>query len=120
MMILIVDDEFPNRLFIQRLLKDLGILDIKMAINGNEAVELCKQYDFDIIFMDVKMPIMNGVEATRIIKEIKEKTPHIVGVSSFPFEDIEKTYNEEPKFNGYIPKPINIGTLRQYLEKLKN
>lgn len=69
---LIVDDEITNRLILRALLKKQGYKSIE-ASDGQQAVELYKEHNPDIIFMDVMMPIMDGYDATRIIKGLSEK-----------------------------------------------
>ncbi len=68
---LIVDDEITNRLILRALLKQQGYQCIEAA-NGQQAIELFKEHDPDIIFMDVMMPVMDGYDATRIIKGLSE------------------------------------------------
>ena len=65
---LIVDDEMTNRLILRSLLKKQGYLTCE-AENGQQAIELFRAEEPDMIFMDVMMPVMDGYEATRIIKE---------------------------------------------------
>jgi PAS domain S-box-containing protein len=65
--ILIVDDILENRMLIEVLLKKVGYRTT-LCSNGQEAVELAKEHKFDLIIMDVQMPVMDGLEATRIIK----------------------------------------------------
>ncbi len=69
---LIVDDEITNRLILRALLKKQGYQTIEAA-DGQQAVDLFKEKDPDIIFMDVMMPVMDGYDATRIIKCLSEK-----------------------------------------------
>ncbi|MBL7003344.1 MAG: fused response regulator/phosphatase [Gammaproteobacteria bacterium] len=70
---LIVDDEITNRLILKALLKKHNYSSIE-AKDGREAIELFKKHKPDIIFMDVMMPVMDGYDATRIIKGLTEKT----------------------------------------------
>ena len=65
--ILIAEDKLENRLLLQSLLEPLG-MEIREASNGQEAVEQCRTWIPDLIWMDIRMPIMDGMEATRIIK----------------------------------------------------
>ncbi len=69
---LIVDDEITNRLILRALLKKQGYQSIEAA-DGQQAVDLFKEHDPDIIFMDVMMPVMDGYDATRIIKGLSQK-----------------------------------------------
>lgn len=81
------------------------------AHNGIEAVELYKKYRPDIILMDIKMPEMDGFEATRIIRAMSETVP-ILALTAFAFEK-DKQIACECKFNDYIVKPINVKHLEE-------
>lgn len=83
------------------------------AVNGEQAVDLYKQYLPDLILMDIKMPIMNGFEATRIIRSFSESIP-IIALTAFAFEK-EKQLAKECLFNEYIVKPINIHSLKSII-----
>jgi len=76
MRLLVADDNDINLRVACAHLKALGIPpeSIKTAVNGREATELCRQLDFDLVFMDIQMPEVDGIEATRqILKEQKRK-----------------------------------------------
>jgi CheY-like chemotaxis protein len=79
--ILICDDDESIREIVKMALQrcGFGILEAK---NGAEAVELCKVYSFDCILMDIEMPVMNGIEATRRILQINPKAI-IIGVTAY-------------------------------------
>jgi len=68
--ILIVEDKLENRLLLRKLLDPLG-LELREAANGQEAVELFEQWRPHLIWMDIRMPVMSGLEATQRIKNIK-------------------------------------------------
>ncbi|MGD9971915.1 MAG: ATP-binding protein [Desulfatirhabdiaceae bacterium] len=65
--LLIAEDQPENRLLLRRMLEPLGF-ELREAVNGQEAVMLCDQWHPDLIWMDIRMPVMNGTEATRQIK----------------------------------------------------
>jgi Amt family ammonium transporter len=69
--LLIAEDKLENRLLLHNLLEPLGF-DLREAVNGQEAVEQYKDWHPHLIWMDIRMPVMNGLEATRIIKENEE------------------------------------------------
>ncbi len=112
--VLVAEDEEYNFLFIEELLIDL---DLKLihAKDGRETVEIFKANPkIDLILMDIKMPIMTGHEAAKIIKELNPDLP-IVAQSAYALE------HERAKFDGifddYLTKPINENDLKQMVMK---
>ncbi len=77
--VMIVDDEIAMREILKIMLKDYEIIE---ATNGREAVELYKKERPDIVLMDIMMPIMNGIEATREIKKFDPKAK-IVAITAY-------------------------------------
>jgi CheY-like chemotaxis protein len=116
--ILIAEDEESNYMFFEMLIKNTKA-KIMRAENGKEVIEKCKDYKIDLILMDIKMPIMDGLEATKIIKSIKPKLP-IISVSAYSSkEDSELSINagcEE-----HLSKPIQrqklLTTIKKYFGK---
>ncbi|MCD4833622.1 MAG: response regulator [Bacteroidales bacterium] len=103
--ILIAEDEKSNLLYLQEV---LNVTDVKLfhARNGEEAVQICKDNDnIDLVLMDVKMPIMNGFEATKAIKRIKPKLPIIAQTAYAMAGDRNKAL--QLGCDDYISKPTN-------------
>lgn len=90
------------------LLRYSGI-DIKLAENGREAIEQVKNNVFDIVLMDINMPIMDGYKATQIIRQ-RHKELSIVAFTALALES-ERKKIFEVGMNGVITKPIKIGKL---------
>lgn len=115
--VLVVDDNPINRKLMKHILNDFDVT-VTLAENGQEAIELREQKDFDIIFMDIEMPIMNGVEATISIRKYekvyKKKESYIVAVTG----QYEKEIYIDSGMNDYIPKPIAIEEIKQRLDTL--
>ncbi|MGC1204074.1 MAG: ATP-binding protein [Flavobacteriaceae bacterium] len=116
--VLIAEDNRMNQKVIKFLLEKQGA-DCTFAKNGLEAVELYKILDFDMIFMDIYMPDMDGYEATKAIKNthkhIKNKTP-IIAVSASAFEeDIENA--KLAGIDEFLAKPIDVLKLKKLLVK---
>jgi PAS domain S-box-containing protein len=115
--LLLVEDEEINCSFIQLILKSTGI-HIITALNGLDAVEMCKKNnDISLVLMDIKMPEMDGITATRIIRSFKRNLP-IIATTAYAFSgDSEKCI--EAGCNDYISKPIKrdqlISTMNKYL-----
>lgn len=114
--ILIAEDEEINYLFLEEILSELE-LKIIHAKNGLEAVDLCKTNpDIELVLMDIKMPEMNGLEATRLIKEMNQDLP-IIAQTAYAMEtDKEKAF--EIGCNGYLSKPINKNELLKLIRGL--
>jgi len=93
--ILIVEDEEVNYLYIETLLEDEIEINCEIlhAKHGQEAVEICKENsEIAFILMDLKMPIMNGFEATKLIKEFKPDLPIVAQTAYTTKEDKEKAF----------------------------
>jgi PAS domain S-box-containing protein len=116
--ILIVEDEEINYLIIETLLKEVIEIkcDIIHAKNGQEAVDSCKtNYDIDFVLMDLKMPIMDGYEATKQIKEIHPELPIVAQTAYTTLEDKNKA--KLAGCSDFISKPINREILNEIINK---
>lgn len=116
--VLIVDDEPNNRTIIELFLEDFDDVEISHAENGSEAIRMCQEHHYDIIFMDVMMPETDGITATRTIKSFDKKTM-ILALSALDDEE-SKNAMLAAGAEDYMTKPI-VDTLfhrrfRNYLE----
>ncbi len=118
--VLVVDDDDTNRIVMQETLKKAGLC-ISTATNGQEAVALSDQYDFDLIFMDCQMPVMDGFEATRIIRRQHEgaegvQRPAIIALTA---DATRATHNRCRRCGmvDYLIKPIDFKRLHQILDQ---
>jgi signal transduction histidine kinase/DNA-binding NarL/FixJ family response regulator len=85
--LLIAEDQQENRLLLRKLLEPLGFA-VREAENGEEAVAICEEWRPDLIFMDIRMPVMDGLEATRRIKSSATgASPRIVAVTAHALEE---------------------------------
>ncbi len=99
--LLVADDIKDNRDLVREYLKNYNI-DIIEAINGKEAITLAKEYYPDLILMDIKMPVMDGYEATRAIKQDNGlKDIPVVAATASPVD------NSDHIFDAHIVKPIS-------------
>ncbi len=112
--ILLVEDNQINQEIIIGLLEGSGI-NLDTASNGKEAVELFKRNKYELILMDIQMPIMDGYEATKIIREINKKIPIIALTANAMKEDKIKT--KEVGMNEHLNKPIEVDKLYSTLLK---
>ncbi len=117
--VLVVEDVDASRLLLSELLNKVKV-DVLTAENGQEALLLAGEYQPDVILMDIRMPVMDGMEATKQLKR-NENTKHIpviaLSASSKPSE-IELL--PEIGFAGYLPKPVNINNLLSELSHYFN
>ncbi len=111
---LIVEDEISNYELLKAMMRKLDV-NIYWARNGRNAVKLCEEYKFDLIFMDIKMPGMDGYEATSIIRSYDKTTPIIAQTAYARVED-EKIILQKG-FNDYLSKPIDRMKLLKLIEK---
>ncbi|GAB6088565.1 PAS domain-containing protein [Spirochaeta dissipatitropha] len=108
--IMIVDDRKDNRELLQALLEPCGF-SLRQAENGKEAVELFEVWNPDLILLDMGMPVMNGYEATRIIKQSERgKEICVIAVTASAFEENEAVIRST-EVNDYIRKPFRPGEI---------
>jgi PAS domain S-box-containing protein len=113
--ILLVEDEESNYLLIKTILKNTEA-SILWAKNGKEGVEMIDSHEeISLVLMDIKMPVMDGYEATRMSKVIRPKLPVIAMTAHALYGDEEKAL--ERGFDNYIAKPINKNLLFTILEQ---
>ncbi len=106
--VLVVDDGKENRELLELVLKDVG-LNVEIAVNGKEALDKALQTSFDIILMDVQMPVMDGFTAVKIMREKGLKCP-VVALTAHAMKGFEEECLAAG-YSGYQPKPIDIDQL---------
>jgi len=115
--ILVAEDNEVNQMFIELLLKEYGV-SLDIADNGEDAVKMVQEKDYDLVFMDVNMPVLGGVEATKMIRELEapiKDIPIIALTANAMVGDKEKFLSAG--MNDYIKKPVDIGDLEKILLK---
>jgi CheY-like chemotaxis protein len=122
MKVLLVEDNKINELIVRKLLENSGAI-VTVAENGLEALNYIKanKEEFDVVLMDIQMPVMNGYEATKRIRALNsnyaKKLP-IYAITANSFQvDVEKSL--ENGMNGHISKPIKPEILFKLLSKFK-
>lgn len=113
--ILLTEDNDLNLQLMLLMLDQLGF-EYEIARNGKEALEMVKKSHFDIVLMDVQMPVMNGLEASQEIRKIEgTKDLVIIGLSANVFDD---DYMEaiDAGMDDYLTKPIRLAVLAERLE----
>ncbi|WP_299382779.1 hybrid sensor histidine kinase/response regulator [uncultured Lacinutrix sp.] len=122
--VLVVEDNLMNQMIMRKMLNNLSITDYKLAANGKEALYLLENNAFDIILMDLQMPIMDGYETTVIIRNnppgnINKNIP-IIAVTA-DATDTARQKVMDVGMNDYITKPVNRELLsRKINEHNKN
>lgn len=113
--ILVVEDEDINFMFIEEVLEDRNI-NLIHACNGHEAIKICKaRKDIALILMDMKMPLMDGFEATKHIKKFRPSIPIIAQTALAMAGD--KALSLEAGCDDYISKPINVEEIINLVDK---
>lgn len=112
--ILIAEDNILNQKIVQSLFKHIGH-EVSIAENGDEAVKMSLENDYDLILMDILMPVMDGITATRKIRKAGS-TPVIVAMTGSD-ESEKKEEAIEAGMNDYITKPIRVEAIKHTLIK---
>ena len=114
--VLIVDDQWENRSVVIQLLESIGFLCFE-ASNGQEALDTLVEIHPDLIFTDIKMPVMDGLEMIRTIRNfpLLQNVP-IIASSASVFE-VDRYRSLQAGANDFLPKPIQIDDLLKLLEK---
>ncbi|MFV0365022.1 MAG: response regulator [Mangrovibacterium sp.] len=118
--ILLVEDNMLNQKVVTFSLKKLDC-DILIANNGLEGVELFKENKFDFVLMDIMMPVMDGLEATKNIRAYEleqncERTPIIAVTANTLDNDREKCI--ENGMDEFMAKPFNLANLKEILHQI--
>jgi len=117
--VLVAEDNVINQKLIERVLDNLG-LDVTLANDGQEALNLREMHTYDLIFMDIQMPVMGGIEATKAILEYEEKQrkrhiPIVALTANALTGDREKYINAG--MDGYLSKPLELEKLSLLLQE---
>lgn len=114
--ILIVDDKWSNRQLLKKLLNPLGF-EVKEASNGQEAIEVWEAFEPHLIWMDLRMPIMDGYEATKHIKATtKGQSTVVIALTASSLEE-ERTVALSAGCDDYIRKPFREADIFEAMNK---
>jgi signal transduction histidine kinase/DNA-binding response OmpR family regulator len=114
--ILVAEDNQVNQMLATRVLSKLGYLQVELANNGAEAIEKWKANLPDVILMDVQMPEIDGLEATRTIRQEQKRQPFIISMTANAMQD-DREACVAAGMNEYVSKPIKLEELMLALEK---
>jgi PAS domain S-box-containing protein len=112
--ILLTEDKVVNQKVISLMLKALGHT-VTIANNGAQAIELYESGKFDLILMDIQMPVMNGITATQILKERFTDLPPVICLSANAFEGDREKYMDLG-MDEYLAKPVKKDDFQKMLQ----
>ena len=113
--VLIVENDEFNAQFLMTIMQKMSFKYL-VAVNGMEAVELCRTHsEISLVLMDIRMPVMDGLEATRKIKEFRKNLP-VIGVSANAMAG-DKEKSIEAGCDEYLTKPVRSGLLLSVINK---
>lgn len=114
--ILMAEDNLVNQKLSQLLFKKLDV-QVDMVSNGEQAVEAVKSGSYELVFMDIQMPVMDGMEATsQIRKDLGDEAPTIIALTANAMEGDRERFLEAG-MDDYIAKPISLDTLKSFVAK---
>ncbi|MCZ6835044.1 MAG: response regulator, partial [Planctomycetota bacterium] len=117
--ILIVDDREANRDILVKLLQSAGFATVT-AVNGQEGLDRMRERSFPLVLMDVRMPVMNGIDATSHIRQDPElKDTIVIAVTASVFPEF-KNRAKEAGFDDFIAKPLRAAELFSKIESHLN
>lgn len=122
MNILVVEDNEAVNYLLKKILEKEGY-QVDTAFHGEEMIKCFKRKKYDIIFTDIQMPIMDGITASRKIREIeKERNTIIIATSGIDTENAEVIIANEPSIDGFLSKPFSRATVIKTVlnTKIKN
>ncbi|QCT02908.1 PAS domain S-box protein [Paenibacillus algicola] len=117
--ILIVEDHEINRLVLSKMVEKMGHR-VSVATNGQEALQALTRHPYDIVFMDIHMPVMDGLTATQEIRKSipEDRQPYIVAVTANALKG-DREHCLEAGMNEYISKPVSRDAIQKALQFVK-
>ena len=113
--VLVAEDDISNVQFIEAVLRKTAVT-LLVANNGQEAVEQCRAHpEISLVLMDIKMPVMDGLEATQEIKSFRKDLP-IIAITAFAMNG-DETRASEAGCDDYLAKPVSMELLFEKLQQ---
>nr|WP_321401794.1 response regulator [uncultured Desulfobacter sp.] len=118
--LLLAEDDAMNRIVAENILKRMNLTDIQVAENGQEAVDLFKAGQFDLILMDGQMPVMSGLDATVNIRAYEKarnlKPTPIIALTAHAMKD-DRAHFLSKGMDDYITKPLTVSALADVIKR---
>lgn len=117
--VLVAEDNIINQKVLHRMLKRLGLKHIDIVNNGKKAVHESESKEYDIVFMDMEMPVMGGLEACKLIvaRRKENRAPKVIFVTAHVSASFE-TQAEEAGCDGFISKPYNLLKIEGFFQSV--
>lgn len=114
--VLVADDAFANQFLLASMLEELSV-GFKTVSNGQEVLDELSNGKYDLIFMDIEMPVRNGIEATKQIKKDSryQKIP-VIALTAHDIDEFQGQFTEAC-FDGIVEKPFTIDSISNVLAK---
>ena len=113
--ILVAEDNLVNQKLTLKILSKLGF-EPALAVNGQQTIEMAAQFQYDVILMDVQMPVMDGLEATRIIRESTNTQPAIIAMTANAMKE-DKDACLATGMDDFLSKPVKVEEVVEMLTK---
>jgi CheY-like chemotaxis protein len=119
--VLVAEDNAVNQAIIQAMLRQLGHVTTVVP-NGREALDALAQDHFDLVLMDCNMPVMDGLEATRLLRAgaagVRDAAVPVIALTANAM-DGDRELCLAAGMNDFVAKPVSIAMLRQAMERLR-
>jgi len=117
--ILVVDDIYTNRFLLTELIKSTGN-ELVLAENGEEAIEILKTEEIQLIFMDIEMPVMNGIETTQYIRTRMPSPLNTIPIVALTAHNPDLFFEDFANvgFDELITKPYSAEKIREIIQNL--
>jgi two-component system, response regulator, stage 0 sporulation protein F len=116
--VLVVDDLVLNRILLREIIKGLGF-DFEMCENGKEAIELLISKPFDLVLMDIEMPVMNGIETTHYIRKQMPAPQCDIPIIALTAHDPKIFFDDfkDVGFNEILTKPYSLVKVQELINR---
>jgi len=116
--ILVVDDIFTNRLLLSELISTTGS-EAVLVENGEQAIEALKNSEFDLVFMDIEMPVMNGIETTNYIRSEMPYPVNAIPIIALTAHNPDLFFEDfaDVGFDELITKPYSLEKIREKISE---